>query len=153
MPKGDHSRPGVAADQIGGTGPDPPPGDHRPRPHTGAETGGEPLDLSLDAVEHVDVRSTGNMTIRPGHVLVRGGTAGIEQGRLAEQHKRSVARHSAPNRGLGTCDLRMRGAEMDCPRTAAWLGRPGYGLRERPVHFEDTRAVAILLQFPAVTPR
>ena len=54
------------------------------------ETRGKPLDLTLDGVGHVQLRTVGHMAITPRGVLPVWGTAVVELGLLCHQHKGPV---------------------------------------------------------------
>src|SRR6266542_2112982 len=85
------------------------------------KSGGEPLDLTLDPLPHVDRGAVRDVTVRPGRVAARGGASWIEQARLDQDQKRTVRMFSPPHVGLAGCQLLDRSAHVHGPGSAARL--------------------------------
>ena len=94
----------------------------------------------------------GNVAIGPGDVLALRGAAGIEQGGLREQHKRTLGVAAVPHRIFRAGDLLHAASQMQGCRTRTLGSFPRNRLRKCVVHLEHSWPLAITLQ-PAVVGR
>ena len=106
-------------------------GAHRVAPDDAvAEAGGEPFDLRLDAIGHVDGRAVRHVAVGPGGLRARRGRGSGRTGSAARAAR--MGRSAMPPRcdvAFGRGDLVERPAEMDGRRP----GAVGVGPRDRPV--------------------
>jgi len=116
-----------------------------------AESGGESLDLGLDARRHVFGRSVGHVAVRPTGVLAGRRPRRIEQALLRQQHKGLLGDLAPTHGGLGVGELLQRSREVYRAGSRAVLRTPGNRGVERPIDLEDPGPVLVPLQRPAVS--
>ena len=115
-----------------------------------AEAGSEPLDLIFDAVGHVYCGAVGDMAVGPESVFAIGGASVVEEAGLHQQDVGSFADAAIVRVAFGFGDFGERAAEMDGARAMAFFCAPGNGSIERPIHFENSGAVAIFCETAAI---
>ena len=106
------------------------------------ETGGESLDLPLDAAGHVEDGAEGDVAVGPEGVLAGGGAGGIEEGVLRGEDE-GMVRDAAAGDGSLRCGDFLRGAaDMYSAGPAACGVEPGDGAIEGVVDLEDAGSVS-----------
>jgi len=127
--------------------------EHRSRDDAIAKAGREPLDLSLDAREHVRRGREWHVAITPGDVTSSRRARRIEERRLREEDKRPIGDPSVPCVALGARNLVERATDVHRRRPGAVRSAPRNRAVERPVDFERRHSVAIRLQLPSIPRR
>ncbi len=111
-----------------------------------SETRGETLYLFLYSMCHVRFTSIGNVTVRPGCMLAFRSSHLIEKARLGNEYKRSFRGSSLPDLTFRSHYLFKSSSAMESSGLLAGLILPWYWAVKGPIHFENTRSVAVSLE-------
>src|SRR5262245_60274287 len=117
------------------------------------ESGRETLDLRLDAISHVDLRIARHMTVSPSRMLAGRCASLIEQARLREDNERAFRTSSLRHIVFAFDNLLSWSTDVDGRSFEAVARFPRNWRAQRPIYLEHSRAISILLQFPAVARR
>src|ERR1017187_3377444 len=127
--------------------------EHPPRQNAIAESRRETLDLRLQAVQHVELRTVGHMAISPCGMFPLRSARRVEQTGLRQQNKWALGMVSMPHGFLRRSNLLQSASQMYGCGAQAFGGPPRNRARQGVVNFEDAGAVTILLQLTPVRGR